>query len=193
MAGTPDTSVEHSVFTAETHCAEALARTFAAPVPEGRMFMRTVCARPAGRVERRGVRRGNGRCGSIVASGASLSCGPVEDRRPGNSDGTAPPAPTCGADVGSVARRGWRPKPDASPKRGARRGRGALRTVLALRARHEEPMRITVNGRSTEMPAAADAAAVRARVKPGADLVIVNGAVVEGGHPVRDGDEVTLI
>ncbi|MFM9145748.1 MAG: sulfur carrier protein ThiS adenylyltransferase ThiF [Phycisphaerales bacterium] len=54
-------------------------------------------------------------------------------------------------------------------------------------------MRITVNGRSTEMPAAADAAAVRARVKPGADLVIVNGAVVEGGHPVRDGDEVTLI
>jgi sulfur carrier protein ThiS len=54
-------------------------------------------------------------------------------------------------------------------------------------------MRITVNGRPTEMPAAADAAAVRARVKPGAELVIVNGAVVDGHHPVRDGDEVTLI
>ncbi|MFM9181031.1 MAG: ThiS-like ubiquitin domain-containing protein, partial [Phycisphaerales bacterium] len=81
----------------------------------------------------------------------------------------------------------------AAERRAAKLMPGLSRTVLALRARHEEPMRITVNGRSTEMPAASDAAAVRARVKPGADLVIVNGAVVEGGHPVRDGDEVTLI
>ena len=65
--------------------------------------------------------------------------------------------------------------------------------MLALRAPGKQPMRIMVNGRSTEMPAACDAASVCARVKPGADLVVVNGAVVDGSHPVREGDEVTLI
>lgn len=54
-------------------------------------------------------------------------------------------------------------------------------------------MRITVNGRPTELPAASDAGSVRDRAKPGADLVIVNGAVVDAGHPLHDGDEMTLI
>ena len=54
-------------------------------------------------------------------------------------------------------------------------------------------MRIIVNGRPIEMPAVTDAASVRDRVKPGADLLVVNGAVVDGRHPVREGDEVTLI
>jgi sulfur carrier protein ThiS adenylyltransferase len=54
-------------------------------------------------------------------------------------------------------------------------------------------MRIVVNGRPTELPTAADAGAVRDRIKPGADIVVVNGAVVDPDHPVHDGDEVTLI
>jgi sulfur carrier protein ThiS adenylyltransferase len=54
-------------------------------------------------------------------------------------------------------------------------------------------MRIVVNGRPTELPTAADAGAVRDRIKPGADIVVVNGAVVDPAHSLRDGDEVTLI
>jgi sulfur carrier protein ThiS adenylyltransferase len=54
-------------------------------------------------------------------------------------------------------------------------------------------MRIVVNGRPTEMPPAADASAVRDRVKPGADVLVVNGAVVDPRHAIADGDEVTLI
>ena len=37
-------------------------------------------------------------------------------------------------------------------------------------------MRIVVNGRPTELPTAADAGAVRDRIKPGADIVVVNKA-----------------
>ncbi len=54
-------------------------------------------------------------------------------------------------------------------------------------------MRILLNERECEIADGAPLDAVRARVAPGADVLIVNGAVVDGAHQLHDGDHVVLI
>lgn len=54
-------------------------------------------------------------------------------------------------------------------------------------------MRLFVNGVWRAFGDAAGLAEVRRGVLPGADVLIVNGAVVDPTHPLRDGDEVVLI
>jgi sulfur carrier protein ThiS adenylyltransferase len=54
-------------------------------------------------------------------------------------------------------------------------------------------MRIRVNEHETDADPASTAGGLRDRLKPGADVLIVNGAVVPAAHPVREGDAVVLI
>ena len=54
-------------------------------------------------------------------------------------------------------------------------------------------MRVKVNCKDAEITTACTVGALRDRLKPGADVLVCNGAAVEPGHAVEDGDEVVLI
>lgn len=54
-------------------------------------------------------------------------------------------------------------------------------------------MQVIVNGQPIDVPDHATVASLRDRLKPGADVLIAAGAVVEGSHVPRPGDEITLI
>ena len=54
-------------------------------------------------------------------------------------------------------------------------------------------MQVTVNGQPTTVAQGTSLGALRDRMKPGADVLIVAGAVVDATQPLADGDEVTLI
>jgi sulfur carrier protein ThiS adenylyltransferase len=64
--------------------------------------------------------------------------------------------------------------------------------IIATRHR-AAAMQVIVNGQSTTVEAGSTVGSVRDRLKPTADILIVGGAVVEGGHALRSGDEITLI
>lgn len=54
-------------------------------------------------------------------------------------------------------------------------------------------MQVRVNGQTASIPPGSAVGALRDRMKPGADVLIVDGAVVDAEHTLADGDEVTLI
>ena len=54
-------------------------------------------------------------------------------------------------------------------------------------------MQLLVNERPAEVPDGATVGDVRDRLKPGADVLIANGAVVPASHPLKAGDAVVLI
>jgi sulfur carrier protein ThiS adenylyltransferase len=54
-------------------------------------------------------------------------------------------------------------------------------------------MRLTVNERPADLPSGSTAGDARDRLKPGADVLIVNGAVVPPTHALREEDTVVLI
>lgn len=57
----------------------------------------------------------------------------------------------------------------------------------------QKTIRVFVNEQPREMPPGITAGEVRDRVKPGADLIIVNGFPVEPENPLCDGDRAVLI
>ena len=54
-------------------------------------------------------------------------------------------------------------------------------------------MRITLNEQPADLPPGSTVGDARERLKPGADVLIANGAVVPASHPLREGDAVVLI
>ena len=54
-------------------------------------------------------------------------------------------------------------------------------------------MQVRVNGQIIHVEAPITIGSLRDRLKPGADVLIVSGAVVEASHAPADGDEITLI
>lgn len=54
-------------------------------------------------------------------------------------------------------------------------------------------MQVRVNGQHASIGHGTTVGALRDRVKPGADVLVVGGAVVEATHALSDGDEITLI
>lgn len=54
-------------------------------------------------------------------------------------------------------------------------------------------MQVLVLGQPVSVQAGATAGSLRDQVKPGADVLIVNGAAVDPHHALADGDEITMI
>lgn len=54
-------------------------------------------------------------------------------------------------------------------------------------------MKVRINEHEREVAAGETVHAVRSRVKPGADIIILNGAVCDADAPLHDGDSVVLI
>jgi sulfur carrier protein ThiS adenylyltransferase len=54
-------------------------------------------------------------------------------------------------------------------------------------------MQVSVNGQHITLDHPTTVGVVRDRLKPGADVLIVQGAVVDAGHALTEGDQVTLI
>lgn len=54
-------------------------------------------------------------------------------------------------------------------------------------------MRVSVNGQVVECTAPCSVGSLRDRLKPGADVLVCNGAVVDPSHPLAESDEVVLI